>query len=181
MAHQLRGHQIAVGEIALPFHVCELSPRRIAAFKNFLNRSGAEIFSSPNPYEVMRFRAGQGMATIYRNAVGKLKFVGPVGEPWRAFVMNLPFRGSPKSARAAGDERAEIVATLVDRDGRQCFYCPKAIATGSETIEHLVPVTSGGPDHLANLVLAHRRCNELAGVLSVFEKIRLREQLRADG
>lgn len=181
MPRHQRRPPIAASEIALPFHVCDLSVRRLAAFKNFLNRSGAEIFASPNPYEVLRFRAGQGMATIYRNGAGKLKFVGAVGDPWRAFVMNLPFRGASKSARAVGDERAEIVATLIDRDGRQCFYCPNSIASGLETIEHLVPVTSGGPDHLANLALAHRHCNELAGVLSVFEKIKLRERLHADG
>lgn len=167
--------------IALPFHICELSPRRLTAFKNFLNQSGAEIFSSPNAYEVVRFRTGQGMAVIYRNGAGKLKFVGPISEPWRAFVSNLPWRPRPRAGQLSGDVRAETVAVLIERDGRECFYCPLPIAPGLETIEHLVPATAGGPDHLANLALAHRRCNERAGVLSLFEKIRLRERLRTEG
>jgi hypothetical protein len=32
--------------MSLPYHISELSPRRLAAFKNFLRQSGAEIFSS---------------------------------------------------------------------------------------------------------------------------------------
>jgi 5-methylcytosine-specific restriction endonuclease McrA len=163
--------------IPLPFHISELSPRRLIAFKNFLNQSGAEIFSSPNAYEVVRFRAGQGMAVIYRNGAGRLKFVGPIAEPWRAFVSNLPYRATPRPGRLSSDRRTEIIAALIDRDGRRCFYCPWPLAEGFETIEHLVPATAGGPDHLANLALAHRSCNEGAGVLSLFEKIRLRERL----
>ena len=40
-----------------------------------------------------------------------------------------------------------------------------------------MPTTCGGPDHLANMALAHRRCNERAGTLSLFAKIRLRERM----
>ena len=163
----------------LPFHICELSPRRLAAFKSFLNASGAEIFSSPNAYEVIRFRAAGEMATIYRNSAGKLKFVGPVRSAWTAFTGNLPFRAAPKAKRAKGERRAELVAALIARDGRACFYCPHPLMPGLETIEHLVPTTAGGPDHLANMALAHRRCNERAGTLSLVKKIHLRENLRA--
>lgn len=165
--------------IPLPFHISELSPRRLTAFKNFLNQSGAEIFSSPNAYEVVRFRTGEGMAVIYRNGKGLLKFVGPVGAPWRAFVSNLPYRAQPRAGRLSSDRREEIVAALLDRDGPDCFYCPLPLDPGLATIEHLVPATAGGPDHLSNLALAHRQCNEGAGILSLFEKIRLRERLHA--
>lgn len=161
----------------LPFHISELSPRRLTAFKNFLNQSGAEIFSSPNAYEVLRFRAAGEMATIYRNGAGKLKFVGPVRPAWAAFVGNLPFRARPRINLARRDRRAELVAALTERDGSCCFFCRLTIPDGLETIEHLVARTSGGPDHLANMALAHRRCNERAGTLSLLEKIRLREEL----
>ncbi len=62
------------------------------------------------------------------------------------------------------------------RDGNRCFYCPNTIPAGLETIEHLVPAAAGGPNHLANLFLAHRSCNEAAGTVSAVEKIRLRER-----
>jgi len=51
--------------MSLPFHISELSARRLTAFKNFLNASGAEIFSSrANAYEVVRFRAAGEMAVV---------------------------------------------------------------------------------------------------------------------
>lgn len=167
---------------ALPFHISELSPRRLNAFKNFLNQSGAEIFSSrSNAYEVLRFRAAGEMATVYRNAAGKLTFVGPVKPAWTAFTGNLPYRASPKSTRQKGEERATLVATLIERDGAACFYCAEPVAASLATIEHLLPLTTGGTRHLANTVIAHRRCNERAGTLSLFEKIRLRDRLRGIG
>lgn len=163
----------------LPFHISELSVRRLTAFKNFLNASGAEIFSSSNAYEVLRFRTGAGTAVIYRDKKGVLKFIGPVREPWRAFTSHGTYRAREKAPHPAGDQRAQIIATLIERDGPGCFYCPEPIPPGFETIEYLIPLTSGGPNHLSNSAIAHRRCNELAGHKSLFEKIRLRDELRA--
>ena len=40
--------------MTLPFHICDLATRRLTAFKNFLNASGAEIFSSSNACEALR-------------------------------------------------------------------------------------------------------------------------------
>jgi len=165
--------------IGLPLHICELSDRRLNAFKSFLAQAGAEIAHSPNVYEVLRFRAGQGWVSIYRNSRGDLKFTGAIREPWQAFISNAPFRAG-KRAGEIGNDRTEIIAALVARDGRTCFYCPRSLIEGSETIEHLVPATAGGPAHLSNLALAHRRCNEAAGTLSVVAKVRLREQNHAN-
>jgi hypothetical protein len=114
------GIQSLVSE--LPFHICEISPRRLAAFKNFLNASGAEIFSSSNAYEVVRFRGAGEMCVIYRNRKGLLKFVGPVRQAWSAFTCHRAWQARPKAARAAGDERALLVETLLARDGRSCFH-----------------------------------------------------------
>lgn len=157
-----------------------MSPRRLTAFKNFLANSGAEFWTSrDNPYELLRLRTGDGIAVIYRNAKGWLKFTGPIGIPWRAFVSNLPYRAYPRAGEIRG-EREELVSALLDRDGRACFYCLLPLTPGFETIEHLVPQAAGGPSHLANLALAHRCCNERAGTLSVIEKIRLREGCSAE-
>jgi hypothetical protein len=38
----------------------------------------------------------------------------------------------------------------------------------------------GGTSRLANLALAHKKCNELAADLPVVEKVLLRERLRAE-
>lgn len=166
----------------LPQHVDELSDRKLLAFARFLSASGAEVFKSRhNRYEVLRFRTGIEMAAIYRDRRGWLKFTGPAGLAWRAFASNTPHRARERGAELGDHAREEIVEQLIGRDGRRCFYCGQVLPTGYETIEHLVPATAGGPNHLANLVLAHRACNEGAGTLSVMEKVLLREQLQADG
>lgn len=42
----------------------------------------------------------------------------------------------------------------------------------------VVPIAHGGPDHISNMVLAHRKCNEEAGHLSGREKIEIHVQAR---
>jgi len=69
---------------------------------------------------------------------------------------------------------------LLRRDGNACFYCGEPTGEDDRSLEHLVARAHGGPDHLSNLVLAHRRCNAVAGHLSAMEKIRIREQRRED-
>lgn len=61
------------------------------------------------------------------------------------------------------------------RDGSRCFFCLEPLGD-DVTQEHLVPRSSGGPDHLSNKFLAHGKCNHRAGNLSAPEKIRIREQ-----
>lgn len=174
-----RGSDVSVFKdpaIVLPQHIEELSDRKLLAFACFLSASGAEVFKSrANRYEVLRFKTGTDVAAIYRDRRGWLKFTGPSGVAWRAFASNSPWRAVPRT-EAIGAERENLVAALIGRDGRRCFYCPEIIPTGLETIEHLVPATAGGPNHLSNLFLAHRACNEDAGALSAPEKIRLRER-----
>ena len=45
---------------------------------------------------------------------------------------------------------------------------------GERTIEHLTAVSKGGLDNLDNMVLAHKRCNLLYGVLSKEQKLFLK-------
>lgn len=162
----------------LPYHVSELSPRRLAAFKNFLNAAGAEIFSSSNAYELLRFRAGDGMAHIYRDKLGVLKFVGTVSQPWLAFVRQKRYRAVKMPARLRVDMRSTLLRACLERDGRGCFYCGRDLPPGDrqETLEHLLSRAAGGSNHVDNCARAHGRCNERASHLSLPEKIRLRER-----
>lgn len=160
--------------ITLPQHIDELSDRKLVAFAGFLSASGAQVFKSRlNRYEVLRFKTGVDTAAIYRDRRGWLKFAGCAGVAWRAFASNSPWRAD---ARPDGiDDRETVVAELLGRDGHRCFYCDGIMPRGYETIEHLVAAAHGGPNHLSNLFLAHRRCNETAGTLSAPEKIERRE------
>jgi 5-methylcytosine-specific restriction endonuclease McrA len=67
---------------------------------------------------------------------------------------------------------------LLRRDGNECFFCGKPME--DPTIEHLICRQFGGGNNLANLALAHRACNRTGGHLSVVEKVRLREAMRAE-
>lgn len=69
---------------------------------------------------------------------------------------------------------------LLRRDGIECFYCG-LLETHDDgfSIEHLLSKSHGGTNAIENLVLAHRTCNTTAGNRSVAEKVRLRDEMRA--
>ena len=46
--------------------------------------------------------------------------------------------------------------------GGRCFYCGEP-AGAKATFDHLIPRAYGGADDPANIVLAHRRCNQRKG------------------
>jgi hypothetical protein len=50
---------------------------------------------------------------------------------------------------------------VAHRARRRCEYChaPEVVHNGSFEVEHVQPVSQGGPDTLANLALACRSCN----------------------
>jgi hypothetical protein len=49
----------------------------------------------------------------------------------------------------------------------KCFVCGKNIEFFSDaTIEHIIPRSKGGTNHLNNLAVSHRLCNELKGSLT---------------
>ena len=69
------------------------------------------------------------------------------------------------------------VALLV-RDGNACLFCGKPL-DGDITVEHLVAIAHGGPNHVSNLFLAHAACNQAAGHMSAPEKVALAIRNRA--
>ncbi|PWC37511.1 HNH endonuclease [Azospirillum sp. TSO35-2] len=51
-------------------------------------------------------------------------------------------------------------AQLMDvQQGGRCFFCDGPVG-GQATFDHLIPQAYGGIDDPANVVLAHRRCNQ---------------------
>lgn len=61
--------------------------------------------------------------------------------------------------------REEIVNALIARDGFICGICerPLTIRKGEYHIDHRLPHTQGGSHELANLQLAHPKCNPIKG------------------
>jgi 5-methylcytosine-specific restriction endonuclease McrA len=61
--------------------------------------------------------------------------------------------------------RPERLAQLVARDGTACRWCalPLPEDMAGVHIDHLIPISAGGPDALWNLQLLHGLCNRLKG------------------
>lgn len=52
------------------------------------------------------------------------------------------------------------LSRLMKRDKGVCWLCRKLVDRDHATRDHVIPYSHGGPNHEANLKLAHRKCNE---------------------
>lgn len=149
----------------------------LATFRKRLKAAGAEILAPTNPYEVLRFRSSKGVGVIYK---------GKRGETWNAEALAARDHldagaGSlaPVAIKGRRKDKATVEA-LLTRDGDNCLFCGKAL-DGDITVEHLVAIAHGGPNHISNLFLAHAACNQAAGHMSAPEKVALAIRNRANG
>lgn len=159
--------------------LAHLTSRR-AKFEAFLIERGAQILQPTNEWEVLRFKTARGTSVVYCNARGGVTPTGESTTAWAAFEKGGPWRGAPapKKRQTGREKTLPLFNALIRRDGHGCFYCGVDTTEDDRSLEHLVPITHGGPNHLSNLVIAHRRCNSEAGHLSAMEKIRLREKMQ---
>lgn len=62
-----------------------------------------------------------------------------------------------------GEARKRVMVEILDIE-LVCGLCGGPISTvQNATQDHIIPISQGGPDTLANVQLAHRECNELKG------------------
>jgi hypothetical protein len=142
---------------------------RVPAFIKFLEARGAEIHVNTNQYELVRFKANGQVSVIYMRKNGHVTFYNGSQTAWDAFTGNTSWRGSVATKRSG----TPALRTLIERDKGLCFYCLNHVDFKDASEEHLLSCTNGGPDILANKVLAHRVCNDKAGHLPLFAKIKL--------
>jgi 5-methylcytosine-specific restriction endonuclease McrA len=142
---------------------------KIADFKKSLLEAGGELLGATNPYEVLRFRTKHGVGVVYS---------GKRGETWnkeavaaREHIAKRKGSLAPVAVKGRRKDKATVQA-LLERDGDCCFFCGEPLG-GDVTVEHLVAIAHGGPNHISNLFLAHQACNSAAGHLSAPEKIAL--------
>ena len=153
---------------------------RLPALQAFITERGGEVLAPASEWELLRFKAQGGVHVVSHEASGHLRYGGDSALAVQCWLAKLPWRGSDSHRGQPGKRlRSQNVRTLLARDGDACFLCGRPLGDDL-TEEHLVPVTHGGPDHLANKVLAHAACNKRMGHLSVMEKIRLREATMLD-
>lgn len=143
--------------------------------EEFLEHGGASILTVTNPWEVVRFKTQRGTHVVYTNKQGNKTYSDPYArEAYQAWIDRKPWIAKEKVARRS---RRYLVAAIKRRDGEGCFFCSDPFTEENpETIEHLLAITSGGGNGIANLALAHEQCNMAAGNMSVMEKVRMREK-----
>lgn len=147
--------------------------KKLPALHAWLAGHGAEVLQPTNEWEVLRFKARGVTAVVYRTKAGQITFIGDAKEALQAFFTGGAWSAGVATARK--QRRPVEVETLLRRDGDRCFLCRQPLGEDI-TIEHLVAVVHGGPQHIANKVLAHERCNQRMHHLSVMEKIAMRER-----
>lgn len=146
-------------------------------FGLWLLAHGSAILAPTNQYEVLRFLGPRETCVIYRNESGRItSWVNGASVAWCAFLRNEEWRATERSKR--DKKTVNIINSLSDRDGWGCLYCPAILSVDTATLEHIVPLTSGGTNHLANLTLACELCNKKAGHLSAREKFEIALRFR---
>ncbi|MEC9017664.1 MAG: HNH endonuclease [Pseudomonadota bacterium] len=152
-----------------------MSKKKAPGFRDLVIEAGGEWLGPTNPYELMRFRTVYGVGVVYS---------GKRGETWNAEAVKArdhiqAGKGSlaPVTVRGRRTGKATVEA-LIARDGDGCFFCGLSLE-GDITVEHLVSIAHGGPNHISNLFLSHAECNRKAGHMAAPLKIAMRDEMRA--
>ena len=152
-------------------------------FKNYILANGGEILESNTPYEWCRFRMGGAdgrISVVYTNDKGKIGsgFQNHGQIIFKSYINNRPIPTEIISykTKSTVKKKDKIYLALCKRDGNNCFYCSCEVLEENWTLEHLIPKTAGGLNHLSNYAIACKECNREAGHRSLFEKIKLRER-----
>lgn len=150
-------------------------------FAEWLELQGAEVGKPTNPYEAIRYRAmasdsgKSAVHIIYAKQTGLLTYTGDSKGHYEAFMGDL---GLTQSKVRRPKKTGGIRAKLIKRDGECCWYCGGLLSSAESNIEHLIAISDGGTNALANLVLTHTACNTEAGNLPLSRKLELRARKR---
>lgn len=146
----------------------------INKFSKWLTDRGAEILPVTNQYEALRFK-GREVGVLYKTGKTSGRYTDHTIE---CFLKNKSWWGKPKTVARKSKYDKEKKA-LLERDGPDCFYCGKPLGEDI-TIEHLIAISSGGKNTLANMVLCHEECNTKVGNKPVSEKVKFAIKIRTN-
>lgn len=148
--------------------------QRWPRFKAWLEEHGSEVRVTATRFELARFTTDVGVGIIYLNRFGQItSWIGGADGAWDAYIRNGSWRAREATPRDRSKGRkAADWRDLSHRDGPSCVYCGAALTQATASIDHVVSVTNGGPDNLANKVLACREHNAIGGALPLVGKVR---------
>lgn len=143
-------------------------------FEVWLKQNGAEILPCTNEHELIRFKGSETGVKYksgkYSNEYAKNAFTCfSRGKRWDGRPVNVGRKNTYKK------EKRDILR----RDGTCCFYCGKQLLDDI-TLEHLIPLTSGGLNSLSNMVLAHEYCNKIMGFEALNDKVNYALRMRME-
>lgn len=150
---------------------------KLTKFQKYIEKRGAVLEDSHNPYELVRFRIYGDLCIIYKKASGILTFAGDQAETaFKCWLNN-------KNWTPVNRKRQQLSArklVLAKRDGMMCFFCLEPHEnTQKLTIEHILSFRHGGTDNINNLALACQPCNIKLGSLPITSKIKIRDEALA--
>jgi hypothetical protein len=147
---------------------------KIDKFKKWLHSYGVEILPPTNDYELLRFR-GSETGVLYTSGKTSNLYTD---DAVICYLQNKKWEGGVISTGRKKNYINEKKAIL-KRDGKACFYC--GLLMGEDiTLEHLIPLVSGGKNTLSNMVLCHEKCNNNAGSLPISKKVNIAIKNRVD-
>lgn len=136
-------------------------------------RAQSVAWHAAHPEEERAYRAAHREETHTRQIAWRASHPGEesaYGAAWRAaHPEEVREFNHLRRARLAGvpSERFTL-ADVIARDGWRCAICggkvdPKAKGRDRKSLDHIVPISLGGPHTLANAQLAHFGCNSTKG------------------
>lgn len=72
---------------------------------------------------------------------------------------STPPRRTTPSASSIRTKARRLLPKVFQKAGGVCHWCQKPLTMGNATIEHLLPISQGGGNDMANLSIACRGCN----------------------
>lgn len=137
----------------------------ISKFTKWLRGAGCEILPVTNEYEEVRFK-GKKTGILYKSGKVSNNYTQ---HAVNCFTFKKYWNGGPiKTGRGKYNKKHKKI--LIERDGTKCFMCGQEMGDDI-TLEHLVPLCSGGKNSLSNMVLMHEKCNRSLGNMPIHQKI----------
>ena len=79
-------------------------------------------------------------------------------------------------------DRRRRKQTLLQRYGNVCYYCGVTTSKDKLQMDHIIPRSKGGNNHISNLVLACSDCNEAkSNEFLLPEEVNDRKKVKQDG
>jgi len=157
------------------------SEKELTKFRRWLtDQVCLEELQPTSEWEIFRFKYEKGVLILYKNAAGQYSVnSNDVHTAFRCCMENNPFPWKIKPVNR--NRTSQYKKSVRMRDGDECFYCGVDVEDEKNmTLEHLLSLAHGGRNRLENMAIAHKKCNEMAGKMSVVEKVKLRDRLRAE-